>query len=314
MGRPAHAVAGTCPYRRTVLPGAALLASVAVASGTGWQLAAVHETTVAPSVLRSAAHVEIAVIDTGADLSVPEIAARATGAYDVTTRTANARDVNGHGTFVASIAAAYGGEARLLVIKAGSSSGAFTDANESAAIHYAVVHGARIINLSIGGPTTSKVERAAIRYAIARGALVVAAAGNDHGFGNPVEYPAALLQPVGSDGIGGSGLVVAASDGGVRAAFSGSGSWVSLAAPGVGVYGATGAGRYGYGSGTSFAAAEVSGAAALVWGANPTLTARGVARILEQTASGGGRWTPELGFGDVDVAAAVARAQVLAAR
>lgn len=287
---------------------------LAAASGTGWQLAAVHETTVAPNVVRAAAHVEIAVIDTGADLSVPEIAARTVGAYDVATKTSNVHDVNGHGTFVASIAAAYGGDARLLVIKAGSSSGAFTDANESAAIHYAVAHGARIINLSIGGPTTSKVERAAIRFAISRGALVVAAAGNDHGFGNPVEYPAALVQPVGSRGVGGSGLVVAASEDGVRASFSGSGSWISLAAPGVGIYGATGAGRYGYGSGTSFAAAEVSGAAALVWGANPTLSARQVARILEVTASGRGRWTPELGFGDVDVASAVARAQVVAAR
>lgn len=297
-----------------MLPPAALLAALAVASGTGWQLAGVHETTVAPNVVRSAAHVEIAVIDTGANLAVPEIAARDVGAYDVTTKSFNVRDVNGHGTFVASIAAAYGGDARLLVVKAGSSSGAFTDANESAAIHYAIAHGARVINLSIGGPTTSKLERSAIRYAVSHGALVVAAAGNDHGFGNPVEYPAALLQPVGSNGIGGSGLVVAASQGGTRAAFSGSGSWISLAAPGVDVYGATGSGRYGYGSGTSFAAAEVSGAAALVWGANPTLSARQVARILEVTASGHGRWTPELGFGDVDVDSAVERAQILAAR
>jgi subtilisin family serine protease len=297
-----------------VLLPAALLAALSVASGTGWQLAGVHETMIAPNVLHASARVEIAVIDTGADLAVPEIAARTVGAYDVATKTSNVRDVNGHGTFVASIAAAYGGDARLLVVKAGSSSGAFTDANESAAIHYAIAHGARVINLSIGGPAPSKVERAAIRYAVSHGALVVAAAGNDHGFGNPVEYPAALVQPIGSDGTGGTGLVVAASQGSVRASFSGSGSWISLAAPGVGIYGATGVGRYGYGSGTSFAAAEVSGAAALVWGTNPTLSARGVASILEDTASGRGRWTPELGYGDVDVAAAVVRAQIIAAR
>jgi subtilisin family serine protease len=260
-------------------------------------------------VLRAATGVEIAVIDTGADVSVPEIAAKTAGAYDVRTGTSDVRDANGHGTFVASIAAAYGGAARLLVIKAGSSSGAFTDDTESAAIRYAVAHGARIINLSIGGPSTSKTERAAIRYAVVHGVLVVTAAGNDHGMGNPVEYPAALLQPVGSNGAGGSGLVVAASEQGARAGFSGSGSWISLAAPGVDVYGAFGGGRYGRGSGTSFAAAEVSGAAALVWAANPLLTARRVARILEQTASGHGAWTPDLGYGVVDAAAAVARAQ-----
>jgi subtilisin family serine protease len=68
-------------------------------------------------------------------------------------------------------------------------------------------------------------------------------------------------------------------------------------------------GLYGYGSGTSFAAPQVTGAAALVWAANPLLTAAQVAQVLKETASGGGRWTPELGFGVIDVAAAVARAQ-----
>lgn len=294
-----------------MLPAAALVAALAVTAGTGWQLGGIDEAGVPPSVLRAATGVEIAVIDTGADLSVPEIAAKKAGAYDVRTGTSDVRDANGHGTFVTSIAAAFGGDARLLVIKAGSSSGAFTDDTESAAIRYAVAHGARIINLSIGGPSTSKKEHTAIHYAVTHGALVVAAAGNDHGMGNPVEYPAALLQPVGSNGSGGSGLVVAASERGARAGFSGSGSWISLAAPGVDIYGAFGRGRYGHGSGTSFAAAEVSGAAALVWAANPLLTARRVARILEGTASGRGTWTPDLGYGVVDAAAAVARAQAL---
>ncbi|MGH2970792.1 MAG: S8 family peptidase [Gaiellaceae bacterium] len=297
-----------------MLPAAAALLAALAVSGTGWQLAALDEQTVPPTVVRAAAHVEIAVIDTGADMTVPEIAAHTSGAHDVRTGTANVRDANGHGTFVASLAAAYGGDARLLVVKAGSASGAFTDQFESAAIHYAIAHGARILNLSIGGPSTSTVERAAIRYAVAHGALVVTAAGNDYGMGNPVEYPAALVQRVGSNGAASKGLVVAAAAEGVRAPFSGSGSWISLAAPGVKVYGALGHGKYGYGDGTSFATAEVSGAAALVWGANPSLSAQGVARILEITASGDGRWTPELGFGVVDVSAAVVRAQQLAAR
>jgi thermitase len=297
-----------------VLPAAALVAALAVAAGTGWQLGGIDETAVRPGVVEAAANVEIAVIDTGADLSVSEIAARRPRAYDVRTGTTDVRDANGHGTFVTSIVAAFSGDARILVIKAGSSSGAFTDTTEAAAIRYAVAHGARIINLSIGGASTSKTERAAVRFAVSHGVLVVTASGNDHGMGNPVEYPAALLQPVGSNGNGGSGLVVAASQQGGRASFSGSGSWISIAAPGVGVYGALRHGKYGYGSGTSFAAAEVSGAAALVWAANLSLSARRVAHILEETASGHGTWTPELGYGDVDVAAAVTRAQSLSAR
>jgi subtilisin family serine protease len=297
-----------------VLPAAAALLAALAVSGTGWQLAAIDEQGVPPAVTRAAGQVEIAIIDTGADLGVPEIAARTSGSYDVRTGTANVRDPNGHGTFVASIAAAYGGDARLLVIKAGSASGAFTDQSEAVAIRYAIAHGARILNLSLGGPSTSKTERAGIRYAVAHGALVVTGSGNDYGLGNPVEYPAALLQPVGSDGAGSKGLVVAAAAEGSRASFSGSGSWVSLAAPGVRVYGAFGRGRYGYGSGTSFATAEVSGAAALVWAANPSLSARQVARVLEETASGHGAWTSDLGYGVVDVTAAVARAQTIAAR
>jgi subtilisin family serine protease len=62
------------------------------------------------------------------------------------------------------------------------------------------------------------------------------------------------------------------------------------------------------GSGTSFAAPQVAGAAALVWAANPSLTARQVADILKTTASGHGAWSAELGYGVLDVGAAVALA------
>src|SRR5207244_6119211 len=222
--------------------------------------------------------------------------------------------------------AGFGGEAKLLVIRAGRPDGAFTDVDEASGIVYAVQHGARIINLSVGGPSTSPTERRAIDFAISHDVLVVAAAGNESQSGNPVEYPAALLQPVGSRGQGGSGLSVGASTtAGTRARFSNTGTYLSLAAPGENVFGAASAlsspatypraalpgsraGVYGFASGTSFATPEVSGAAALVWAANPTLTAAQVAETLEETASGLGNWTPELGYGVIDVAAAVARA------
>jgi serine protease len=124
-------------------------------------------------------------------------------------------------------------------------------------------------------------------------------------------------------GVGGLGLAVAASGmDGRRARFSEYGSFLSLAAPGTTVFGALaasaraslfarvelpggGPGRYGLASGTSYAAPQVAGAAALVWGANPRLTAQQVAAVLEQTASGRGAWSPELGYGVIDVSAAV---------
>jgi subtilisin family serine protease len=314
----------------------ATVASAPGRAGLEWQYGAVHETGVPDWVLRAASTVTIAVIDTGADLSAPGLAAKHPSTYNVRTGTTNVRDTNGHGTFVAALAAGsvtngdgfsgFGGDARLLVIKAGAANGSFTDVDEANGIVYAVDHGARIVNLSIGGKDTSRVERHAIAYAAAHDVLLVAAVGNEHGAGNPVEYPAALLQPLGSNGKGGTGLAVAASTrDGSHAQFSNEGSYVSLAAPGDNVFGAVGGlsragsyprvplrgappGLYGFASGTSFAAPEVSGAAALVWAANPLLTAVQVADILKQTASGGGTWNRSLGFGVIDVAAAVAAA------
>ena len=295
-----------------------------------WQYTATREDQVPRWVLDAASSITIAVVDTGADLGAPDLAAKSVAAYDVRTGGTDVTDTNGHGTFVASLAAGavgnnegiagFGGEAKLLVIRAGRPDGAFTDVDEASGIVYAVQHGARIINLSVGGPSTSPTERRAIDFAISHGVLVVAAAGNEYQSGNPVEYPAALLQPVGSRGQGGSGLSVGASTtAGTRARFSNTGTYLSLAAPGENVFGAVSAlsspatypraalpgsraGVYGFASGTSFATPEVSGAAALVWAANPTLTAAQVAETLEETASGLGNWTPELGYGVIDVA------------
>ena len=302
-----------------------------------WQYAATRVDQVPDDVRRAAAAVTIAVIDTGADTTAPDLAAKAPRTYDVRTGTARVVDSNGHGTFVASLAAGSsdngegiagaGGDARLMIVKAGRADGTFTDVDEAAAIVWAVDHGARILNLSLGGPETSAVERNAVEYAVSRGALLVAAVGNDYAEGNALQYPAALLQRPGSFGAGGDGLAVTASTrSGERAAFANTGSHLSLAAPGDGVFAAVSstssarryprvplpgslAGSYGFGSGTSYAAPQASGVAALVWAANPLLTAAEVADILERTASGRGRWTPETGFGVVDAAAAVAAAR-----
>jgi subtilisin family serine protease len=315
----------------------ALFSSSSFGAPYEWQYAAAHADGVPASVLRAAASVTIAVIDTGADLTAPDLAAKAPRTHNVRTGGVDVRDVIGHGTFVASLAAGsvtngegvagFGGDAKLLVIKASSADGSFTDLDEANALVYAVDHGARVINLSIGGPETSETEKRGIAYATQHGALVVAAIGNEYERGNPVEYPAALLQPVGSNGRGGVGLSVGASTtAGTRAAFSNTGSQLSLVAPGEHVLGAlsstsgpgeytavtlpgSASGLYGFGTGTSFATPEVAGAAALVFAANPLLTATDAAEILKESASNDGTWNPATGFGVLDVAAAVARAQ-----
>jgi hypothetical protein len=301
-----------------------------------WQYVATRANEVPEHILRAAAGVKIAVIDTGADLRHPDLAAKQPETWDVVRKRAEVTDVDGHGTFVASIAAGsisngegiagFGGDARLLVLKASGKDGMFTEVDEAAAIVYAVDHGAKVINLSLGGEGTSMIEKRAVEYAADRNVLLVAAAGNEYQQGNPIEYPAALLQPPGSKGRGGVGLAVGATTmAGKRAYFSNTGTHLSLAAPGLNVFGGiastaaghhwpryalpgSASGLYGWASGTSFSTPQVAGAAALVWAANPALTAQQVADILKQTASGKGSWHPAVGYGVLDVAGAVGAA------
>jgi subtilisin family serine protease len=290
-----------------------------------WQWSATRANLVPSWVNAAASSVKIAVIDTGADLSTPTLAAKNPITWNVVTGSPSVSDVIGHGTFVASLAAGadtdgvsgFGGDAQLMVVQANRGGTGFSDIDEASAITWAVDNGARIINLSLGGAQTSAIERNAIAYATSHGVLIVAAAGNSAEQGNPLVYPAALL--------GESGLVVgAATTTGTRALFSSTGSYVDVLAPGVDVLGAlakgapagffsrvlmpSALGSYAIGSGTSYAAPEVAGAAALVWAANPSLSAEGVAATIEATSSNGGSWTTDLAFGNVDVAAAVARA------
>ena len=294
-----------------------------------WQWDAARVNQVPDWVLRAAAGVKIAVIDSGADLGAPDVADKHPSTWSVLSRSAGVRDTLGHGTFVSSLAAGsvengvgisgFGGDAQLLVVQAIDSDGYVTDVDEAAAIVYAVKHGAKIVNLSIGGSETSALERRTIRWAARQGVLVVAAAGNEHDAGNQPEYPAALVQPLGSNGRGGIGLAVGATSmNGTRAYFSNTGSYLSLAAPGYNVFAAESAeaawpraqlpwaspGVYGWASGTSFSSPEVAGAAALVWAANPRLTAQQVASVLKQSADGD-KWNRELGWGRLDAAAAV---------
>ena len=191
----------------------------------------------------------IAVIDTGADLGAPDIAAKAPLACNTRTGTADVRDANGHGTFVASLAAGSvtngdgiagaGGDAQLMVVKPGSDGGSFTDVDEAAGIMYAVDHGAKIINLSVGGPTTSTTEQRAIQYAIDHGVLRRRRGRQrirrrQPGRVSGCAAAAGRLERRRRRGPRGHRL-----DGGrPRASFANTGSWVSLAAPGEHVFGA----------------------------------------------------------------------------
>jgi serine protease len=231
------------------------------------------------------AGVVVAVVDTGV-APAPDLAGRLLPGWNAIARTADATDDNGHGTHVAGTVAEIAGnglaeagvapEASILPVKVLDATGAGSDADVAAGIVWAADHGARIVNLSLGGSDASTVLADGVAYARGRGVLIVAAAGND---GGAVGVPARL-----------SGVIAvgAVDSSRARAPFSAGGTALDLVAPGVGILQQTLDGVGGYAdrslSGTSMASPQVAGVAALVLAAGRAHTAAGVARLLARTA------------------------------
>lgn len=135
--------------------------------------------------------------------------------------------------------------------------------------------GARVINLSLGGPTFSPAQQTAVAYARSQGAVVVAASGNHKEVGNPVTYPAAYAGVL---------AVGATTPTDTIAAFSNTGPYLDLAAPGVGIVVFGNDDLLYIGDGTSYAAPYVAGLAAQLRAANPALTPAQVDQALTSTA------------------------------
>ena len=255
------------------------------------------------------AGVVVAVVDTGI-APAPDLAGRLLAGWNVVAGTADATDDNGHGTHVSGTIAenaenglAEAGlapEVSLLPVKVLDASGSGSDSDVAAGIVWATDHAARVINLSLGGPGSSRVLSDAVSYATAHGVLVVAAAGNESG---PVGYPARIA---GVLGVGAVDSTLA------RASFSNTGTGLDIVAPGVGIVQQTlgsSAGTFADAtlSGTSMATPFVSAAAALVLAVRPASTPAAVARTLERTAQdlGGAGRDADTGYGLVRADAAV---------
>ena len=231
------------------------------------------------------AGVVVAVVDTGV-APAPDLDGRLLPGWNVLARNEDAADDNGHGTHVAGTVAEVGGnglaesgvapEASILPVKVLDSTGAGSDADVAAGIVWAADHGARIINLSLGGSQPSTVLADGVAYARTRGVLIVAAAGND---GGAVGVPARLAGVI---------AVGAVDSTRVRAPFSAGGRALDLVAPGVDILQQTLDGVGGYAdrswSGTSMASPQVAGVAALALAAGRAKTAAGLARLLTRTA------------------------------
>jgi subtilisin family serine protease len=294
--------------------------------------------------------VRVAVIDSGLDGGHPEFPRSRIWQARSWVGGSALTDEQGHGTFVAGeIAAAINNNegiagmafpAQLVIAKIARSDQSIDVRDEAQAIRWAVDVGARVINLSIGGlrdpfnprvDTYSKIEAAAIQYAVRKGAVLVAAVGNsDEAPQSPwpyASYPAALPHVIGVSALSPSGNVPNFSD---RDRI-----YNDISAPGQEIYSTLpraltsfrplcqnqgysdcGPDEFRHAAGTSFAAPQVTAAAALLLALRPTLQADQVTNILERSAtdvnaSNGCKSCPLLrdsmsGWGRLDVSRAIA--------
>jgi subtilisin family serine protease len=251
--------------------------------------------------------VTVAVIDSGVDGSHPEIVDRVATSLSAL---GTGPKPDPHGTAIAGIIVAHAKlvgaspAARLVAIetfaadpKSGETRGASIDIVR--AISLAVEAGVRLANLSFGGPSDPLVSRA-IAAGHRRGTIFVAAAGNG-GPTAPPSYPAADPNVIGVTATDPKDLLFASANRGAYVGFAAPGVDILVPAPGQG---------YRLSSGTSMAAAHVTGVLALIMQKRPNLTLDEARQILAASATDLGPAGPDPYFGSglVDARRAVERA------
>ncbi|HUF28819.1 MAG TPA: S8 family serine peptidase, partial [Gemmatimonadaceae bacterium] len=286
--------------------------------------------------IRGAASVTVAVMDTGVDPTHPDlIAALVLGNTFVSQpdgecTAGTTRDDNSHGTHIAGIIGATGNNAigiagvafgvRLMPVKVLDCTGQGNLSDVANGLVWAVDNGAKVINLSLGSTSDSPTLRSAISYAAQRNVLVVSASGNCGTTGdkclslNQLEYPAAYTEV----------LAVGATDTDDSIAFfSTRNSSVDVSAPGRRIVSTTpsyatylsqratnpASLEYAVFSGTSQAAPFAAGIAALIWSAEPSLTAAQVVERIRSTADdlGAVGYDESYGTGRVNAQKAIAQ-------
>ncbi len=259
----------------------------------------------AAHLLSQGAGVVVAVIDTGVQLDHPNLAGHLTAVGldfvdgdDVPQDEPGGGFAYGHGSHVAGIVRLVAPQAQIMPIRVLDSHGRGYSATVAEAILFALENGADVINLSLGMTDQSDLLEDVVEDAAAAGVVVVAAAGNLNN--SRLQYPAASQCALGVTAIDAQR---------VKAPFASYGSWVLLAAPGVGIESSVPVDGYGVWSGTSMAAPFVAGQAALLLSMEPTLNVVQVADLIGGTAAPVNPANPgyigQLGVGQVHAAASL---------
>ncbi|GIM95035.1 type VII secretion-associated serine protease mycosin [Paractinoplanes toevensis] len=234
--------------------------------------------------------VTVAVIDSGVDSTHADLVGQVLPGLDlVDTKGDGDTDLVGHGTTVSAIIAGRGDDttgvigiapkAKILPVRVLDEENRYSDAIIVAkGVRWAVDHGAKVINLSLGGNGSSATLAAAIDYAFAKDVVVVACTGNTSASSDSeVWYPA--REP----GV----LAVAGMEKDSNALWSGSitGKETVVTAPAAGLVGARAGGEYWKVQGTSFASPMVAGTAALIRSRWPDMPAGEVINRIIRTAT-----------------------------
>ena len=194
----------------------------------------------------------VAVLDTGINKDNQDLADRVVAEVNFTD-SPTSDDLYGHGTHIAGTIAAIAPECRLMNVKVADDVGRSEASVVARGIIWAADHGAKVINISLSMRASPDLEEA-INYAWSQGAIIIAAAGNKGG--SEPAYPAQYANCLAVAGTNQSDSL---------ALLSSYGDWVDVAAPGFNIYSELLQNQYGYKTGTSSAAAHVSGVAALVF-------------------------------------------------
>ena len=240
----------------------AMMASNDDYSGRQWAITK----TMAPQaweVTSGANSVVIAVLDTGIDKQQEDLVGKVIAEVNFTD-SLTTEDTYGHGTHIAGIIAAVANNnvgiaglaynCSLMNVKVADDQGRFDSSVAAEGVIWAVDHGANVINMSLVSTEPSPGLEEAINYAWNKGAVVIAAAGNL--VGTKIVYPAYYSNCI---------AVAATDSNDYVASWSSQGYWVDVAAPGVDIYSTLPGNMYGNKSGTSMAAAHVSGLAGLLF-------------------------------------------------